>query len=122
MPIHAQCMKLDDHPPLKVALGVFSPVSRLTPVAVLLVYLVGVPDTLSANNLNAYGHGPSVVFWMLNWVGMASLGFPCMNMAMILEFPWSSLFLTFWVITNIATGSVLSMSPMVSIDGGSKEI
>jgi hypothetical protein len=44
MLIHAQCMKPDDHLPLKVALGVFSPIPRL--VAVLLVYLVGVPDPL----------------------------------------------------------------------------
>ena len=40
---------------------------------------------------------------MLNWVGMAALGFPCENMAMILGFPWSSFFLIFWVITNVAT-------------------
>jgi hypothetical protein len=62
------------------------------------------PDTLPANNPNAYGQGSFVVFWMLNWVGMAALGFPCENMAMVLGFPWSSLFLIFWVITNVATG------------------
>lgn len=62
------------------------------------------PEDISANNPNAYGQGSFVVFWMLNWVGMAALGFPCENMAMILGFPWSSLFLIFWVITNVATG------------------
>lgn len=62
------------------------------------------PDTVSANNPNAYGKGSFVVFWMLNWVGMAALGFPCENMAMILGFPYSSLFLIFWVITNVSSG------------------
>lgn len=61
------------------------------------------PGTESAANPNAYGHGSFVVFWMLNWVGMAALGFPCENMAMILGMPWSSFFLIFWVITNVST-------------------
>ncbi|KAL4804028.1 hypothetical protein BDV18DRAFT_143704 [Aspergillus unguis] len=62
------------------------------------------PDTVSANNPNAYGKGSFVVFWMLNWVGMSALGFPCENMAMILGFPYSSMFLIFWVITNVSSG------------------
>ncbi|KAJ5691926.1 hypothetical protein N7462_001349, partial [Penicillium macrosclerotiorum] len=62
------------------------------------------PDTQPANNPNAYGRGSFVVFWMLNWVGMTALGFPCENMGMILGFPWSAFFLIFWVITNVATG------------------
>lgn len=62
------------------------------------------PDTVSASNPNAYGKGSFVVFWMLNWVGMAALGFPCENMAMILGFPYSSMFLIFWVITNVSSG------------------
>lgn len=61
------------------------------------------PDTQPAYNPNAYGRGSFVVFWMLNWVGMAALGFPCENMAMVLGMPWSSLFLIFWVISNVAT-------------------
>ncbi|KAL4918716.1 hypothetical protein BDW62DRAFT_217502 [Aspergillus aurantiobrunneus] len=62
------------------------------------------PATVSADNPNAYGKGSFVVFWMLNWVGMAALGFPCENMAMILGFPYSALFLIFWVITNVSSG------------------
>lgn len=61
------------------------------------------PATESAYNANAYGRGSFVVFWMLNWVGMAALGFPCENMAMVLGMPWSSLFLIFWVISNVST-------------------
>jgi hypothetical protein len=62
------------------------------------------PDTLPTDNANAYGHGSFMVFWMLNWVGMTALGLPCENMGMILGFPYSALFLIFWVITNVATG------------------
>lgn len=60
------------------------------------------PDTVSADHPNAFGRGSFVVFWMLNWVGMSALGFPCENMAMVLGFPWSSLFLIFWVISNVS--------------------
>lgn len=62
------------------------------------------PGLFSARNANGYGSGSFMVYWMLNWIGMAALGFPCENMAMVLGFPWSSLFLIFWVITNVATG------------------
>ncbi|KAJ9272033.1 hypothetical protein DTO212C5_1796 [Paecilomyces variotii] len=62
------------------------------------------PDTESASNPNAYGKGSFVVFWMLNWVGMAALGFPSENMGMILGSPWNALWLIFWIITNVATG------------------
>lgn len=62
------------------------------------------PGTEPAANATPYGHGSFVVFWMLNWVGMAALGFPCENMAMVLGSPWSSFFLIFWVISNVATG------------------
>ncbi|KAL4787614.1 hypothetical protein BJX76DRAFT_318496 [Aspergillus varians] len=71
------------------------------------------PDTVSANNPNAYGKGSFVVFWMLNWVGMAALGFPCENMAMILGFPFSAFFLIFWVITNVSAGFyALDLAPV----------
>lgn len=35
---------------------------------------------------------------------MAALGLPCENMAMILGAPYSSIFLIFWVISNVSTG------------------
>jgi hypothetical protein len=118
MPIHAQFMKPDGHPPMKVAHWiVWRMISAIVAYFFLSFFysLVSLafqipfsnspaPDTLSANNANAYGRGSFVVFWMLNWVGMAALGLPCENMAMILGFPWSSMFLIFWVITNVATG------------------
>ncbi|KAJ5326286.1 MNNG and nitrosoguanidine resistance protein [Penicillium brevicompactum] len=63
-----------------------------------------VPGIFPARNANGYGSSSFVVYWALNWVGMSALGFPCENMAMVLGFPWSSLFLIFWVITNVATG------------------
>ncbi|KAJ5931012.1 hypothetical protein N7466_006505 [Penicillium verhagenii] len=119
MPIHAQFMKPDpSHPPLKVphwllwraccsitAYFFLSFFYSLVSLAYKIPFSNSpAPDTLSANNANAYGHGSFVVFWMLNWVGMTALGFPCENMAMVLGFPWSAFFLIFWVITNVATG------------------
>ena len=119
MGIHAQFMKPDpNHPPLKVPHWIIWRIlSAITAYFFLSLFysLVSLsfkipfsnysaPDTMSAMNPNAYGKGSFVVFWMLNWVGMAALGLPCENMAMILGFPWSSLFLIFWVITNVATG------------------
>lgn len=117
MPIHALFMNPKDHPPLKqVHWLVWRVLSNIAAYFFLSFFysLVSLafkipftnhpaPDTVPAVNANAYGHGSFVVFWMLNWVGMAALGFPCENMAMVLGFPWSSLFLIFWVIANVAT-------------------
>lgn len=118
MPVHAQFMKSDGHPPLKIPhwliwriLSTIVAYFFLSLFYSLVSLAFQIPfsnspadDTVSASNPNAYGRGSFVVFWMLNWVGMAALGFPCENMAMVLGFPWSSLFLIFWVITNVATG------------------
>lgn len=118
LPIHAQLMKPDGHPPLKIPHWLlWRVISNFVAYFFLSLFYSwvslafqipftnpSVPDTTATNNPNAYGQGSFVVFWMLNWVGMAALGLPCENMAMILGFPWSSLFLIFWVITNVATG------------------
>ena len=117
MPVHAQFLQ-GNHPPLKIPQWLLWRVcSNITAYFFLSLFYSFVslafqipfsnspaPDTASASNPNAYGHGSFVVFWMLNWVGMSALGFPLENMAMVLGFPWSSLFLIFWVITNVATG------------------
>lgn len=118
MPIHAQFMKPDGHPPLKVPHWLLWRILSNIAAYFFLSFFYSLvslafeipfsndpaPDVISANNPNAYGKASFVVFWMLNWVGMAALGFPCENMAMILGMPWSSFFLIFWVITNVATG------------------
>ncbi|KAJ5378043.1 uncharacterized protein N7496_005452, partial [Penicillium cataractarum] len=119
MPIHAQLIKpSSSNPPLKIPQWLIWRIcSNIAAYFFLSLFysLVSLafgipfsnspaPDTLSANNPNAYGKGSFVVFWMLNWVGMTALGMPCENMAMVLGFPWSSFFLIFWVITNVATG------------------
>ncbi|EKV06737.1 MNNG and nitrosoguanidine resistance protein [Penicillium digitatum] len=118
MPIHAQFMKPNGHPPLKlphwliwrilssiVAYFFLSLCYSLVSLAFKIPFSNDpASEVLPATNANAYGRGSFVVFWMLNWVGMAALGFPCENMAMVLGFPWSALFLIFWVITNVATG------------------
>ncbi|KAJ5819577.1 hypothetical protein N7474_005168 [Penicillium riverlandense] len=118
MPIHTLFMKPEGHPPLKVTHWIIWRICS----AILAYFFLSLfysfvslgfqipfnnpsaPDTQSATNPNAYGRGSFVVYWMLNWVGMAALGFPCENMAMIMGSPWSSFFLIFWVITNVATG------------------
>ncbi|KAI9375584.1 hypothetical protein BJX61DRAFT_493815 [Aspergillus egyptiacus] len=117
MPVHAQFLK-GDHPPLKIPQWLlWRLLSNFAAYFFLSLFYSFVslafqipfsndpaPDTVSATNPNAYGKGSFVVFWMLNWIGMCALGLPCENMAMILGFPFSSLFLIFWVITNVATG------------------
>ncbi|KAJ5188900.1 hypothetical protein N7491_005222 [Penicillium cf. griseofulvum] len=118
MPAHVLFLKSDGHPPLKVphwliwrvlssivAYFFLSLSYSLVSLAFQITFDNGsASEVLSVRNPNAYGRGSFVVFWMLNWVGMAALGFPCENMAMMLGFPWSACFLIFWVITNVATG------------------
>lgn len=117
MPIHAQFVNPKDHPPLKTVHWLLWRIGSNIAAYFFLSFFYSLvslafkipftnppaPGTEPAVNANAYGQASFVVFWMLNWVGMAALGFPCENMAMILGFPWSSLFLIFWVITNVAT-------------------
>ena len=61
------------------------------------------PHTQVAENPNAYGKATFVVYWMINWVGMSSLGMACENVAMIIGQPWTAMWLIFWVITNVST-------------------
>ncbi|KAJ5362330.1 hypothetical protein N7541_003174 [Penicillium brevicompactum] len=117
MPVHVQLLK-GNHPPLKslqwVAWRILSNITAyfflslsysLVSLAFQIPFINNpAPGVVSAQNPNAYGRGSFVVFWMLNWVGMSALGFPCENMAMILGAPYSSIFLIFWVISNVATG------------------
>lgn len=127
MPIHAQFIQGSaDRPPMRIADWLaWRLVSNIVAYFFLSLFysLVSLafqipfsnppaPDTVPAANANAFGRASFVVFWMLNWVGMAALGLPCENMAMILGFPWSAFFLIFWVLTNVATGFfALDLSP-----------
>lgn len=68
--------------------------------------------TMVAENANTYGKGTFVVYWMVNFVGMSALGMACENMAMLVGQPWVSLWLIFWVITNVSTSFYsLDLSP-----------
>ena len=70
------------------------------------------PDTEVAAGVNAYGKGTFVVYWMINFVGMNSLGLACENVAMVIGQPWTAMWLIFWVITNVATSFYsLDVSP-----------
>ncbi|KAF9890030.1 hypothetical protein FE257_006710 [Aspergillus nanangensis] len=117
MPVHMQLLK-GNHPPLKTSHWVVWRITSNLAAYFFLAFsysLVSLAFQIPFNNTpargfesalnpNAYGRGSFVVFWMLNWVGMAALGFPCENMAMLLGAPYSSIFLIFWVITNVSTG------------------
>ena len=61
------------------------------------------PDTVVAKNATPYGRGTFIVYWMINFVGMAALGLACENVAMIVGFPWTAMWLIFWVISNVST-------------------
>lgn len=68
--------------------------------------------TEPAINPNAYGNGTFLVYWMVNFIGMAALGLACENVAMALGQPWTAIWLLFWVITNVSTGFYnLDLSP-----------
>ena len=70
------------------------------------------PDTVVAMNANPFGKGSFVVYWMINFLGMWALGMACENVAMVAGMPWTSLWLIFWVITNVSTSFyALELSP-----------
>ncbi|KDE84614.1 MNNG and nitrosoguanidine resistance protein [Aspergillus oryzae 100-8] len=130
MPIHAQFLK-GNHPPLKIPQWLLWRVcSNITAYFFLSLFYSFVslafqipfsnspaPDTVSASNPNAYGHGSFVVFWMLNWVGMSALGFPLENMAMVLGFPCARCSLYSGSLVTLQPGSMRWTSPQASSDG-----
>ncbi len=70
------------------------------------------PPTETVANATAYGRGSFPVYWMINFVGMTALGLACENVAMIIGFPWTSMWLIFWVISNVATSFyAIELSP-----------
>lgn len=117
MPIHALFMTNKDHAPIhKAHILIWRITSSIVAYFFLSLFysLVSLAFQIpfsnnsashveGALNANAYGRGSFVVYWMLNWVGMTALGLPSENMAMILGTPYASLWLVFWVITNVAT-------------------
>lgn len=117
MPVHALFMSSKDHAPIhkahimtwRITSSIFAYFfMSLFYSLVSLAFQIpfsnnSAPDTESASNANAFGRASFVVYWMLNWVGMAALGLSSENMAMILGQPYSALWMVFWVITNVAT-------------------
>lgn len=117
MPIHGLFMANKDHAPiLRAHLLIWRITSSIVAYFFLSLFysLVSLAfqipfwnnsasPTEGAFNANAYGRASFVVYWMLNWVGMTALGLPSENMAMVLGMPYASLWLVFWVITNVAT-------------------
>ncbi|RYP33019.1 hypothetical protein DL767_004930 [Monosporascus sp. MG133] len=60
------------------------------------------PETDVAFNATAYGCGSFPVYWMVNFIGINALDIVCENVAMAIDQPWTTLWLIFWVITNVA--------------------
>ncbi|KAI9871215.1 MAG: hypothetical protein M1830_003191, partial [Pleopsidium flavum] len=117
MPVHMKFTTAQGHPPLRFwQLILWRWLSTITAyflmsLAYSLVSLAfQIPftnptatHTEVAQNPNSYGRGTFVVYWMINFVGMASLGLICENVAMLIGQPWMALWLIFWVITNVST-------------------
>ncbi|RYP46038.1 hypothetical protein DL768_007718 [Monosporascus sp. mg162] len=59
------------------------------------------PETDVAFNATAYGCGSFPVYWM-NFIGINALSVACENVAMVMNQPWTALWLIFWIITNVA--------------------
>ena len=118
LPIHTKFLNPDGHPPMKFpSFIVWRWSATLTAyfflsLAYSLISLAfqipfanhSAPTTEVANNAEPYGKGTSVVYWMINYVGMIALGLACENVAMVVGQPWTAMWLIFWVITNVSTG------------------
>ena len=126
LPIHMKYLSPRGHPPLRFwQLIVWRWCATMTTYfllslsysLVLLAFRIPVSSpsassTEPALNANAYGHATFVVYWMLNFVGMAALGLACENVAMALGQPWTAMWLIFWVIINVTTAFYsLDLSP-----------
>ena len=126
LPIHMKYLSPHGHPPLRfwqlivwrwcatvAAYFILSLAYSLMPFAFQIPFSnAAASSTEPAINANAYGHGTFIVYWMLNFVGMAAMGLACENVAMALGQPWTAMWLIFWVITNVATGFYsLDLSP-----------
>lgn len=126
IPIHMRFLSPQGHPPLKfwqfiawrwcsttLAYFFMSLTYSLISIAFHIPFAnPSAPATAVANNPNAYGKGTFVVYWMINFIGMHSLGLACENVTMIIGQPWTAMWLIFWVITNVATSFyALDLSP-----------
>ncbi|KAL6720337.1 hypothetical protein ACLMJK_002258 [Lecanora helva] len=118
MPIHMKYLSPRGHPPLHfyqliiwrwfattASYFLLSLAYSLVALAFQIPFSTGAASpTEVAINPTAYGKGTFVVYWMINFLGMAALGLACENVAMALGQPWTAMWLIFWVITNVCTG------------------
>jgi hypothetical protein len=71
----------------------------------LLSLLYSVLSVIWGINFSAHhGHAGFVIYWMLTWISMLALGLPLENVQNAFGQPWTSIFLIFWVISNVVTG------------------
>ncbi|KAH9885930.1 MNNG and nitrosoguanidine resistance protein [Xylariomycetidae sp. FL2044] len=118
LPIHSKYITPNGHPPLHYwQLIIWRWLATITSyffisLAYSLVSLAfqipfwpapASPVEVATMGATRYGRASFVVYWMLNFVGMAALGIACENVAMVVGQPWTALWLIFWVITNVST-------------------
>ena len=124
------------HPPLKfVQLIIYRYLATVTAYLCLsffysmvsLVFLIPMnnhpPEPLYAyaaeevyNNANPLGHATFVVYWMLNFMGMAALGLACENVAMLIGTPWTALWLivsSLLSLTQSHITTLITFSPLL---------
>jgi hypothetical protein len=83
------------------AYRLFMPVSLYFVLSLLYTVL----SVIWGIDFNAhYGHAGFVIYWMLVWISMLALGLPLENVQNAFGQPWTSVFLIFWVISNVVTG------------------
>ena len=125
-PVHMGLVRPEGHPPVHVHhlipwmwgasmlfYFVASCIYSLTSVAFQIPFWMDPePGTTPANNATAFGRATFVVYWMINFWGMAALGLASENVAMILGMPYAACWLIFWVITNVSTSFyAIELSP-----------
>lgn len=120
LPIHSKYVTPEGHPPLHfyqliiwrwLATVIAYLLMSLAYSLVSLSFLIPFSRTSGENwsktdvvmNADRLGMGTFPVYWMLNFIGMCALGLACENVAMVVGQPWTSLWLIFWVITNVST-------------------
>ncbi|KAI1266387.1 MNNG and nitrosoguanidine resistance protein [Xylariaceae sp. FL1019] len=117
MPLHANFLNHQDHPPLHFH---HLTIYRWSTVVISYLFISLVSSLVSlcfgvrftnppasstevAFNATAYGHYSFPIYWAVNFAGLCALGLACENAAMILGQRWAAMWLVFWVLMNDAT-------------------
>jgi len=116
MPIHSIFIEPEGHKPmhfgqwimmrLAVTITVYFFLSFFYSLVSLSFRIPFSQSALPADETGAasrYGRASFFVYWMLNWCGTMALGLASENAGTLLGSPWFSIWLIFWVISNVCT-------------------